>query len=417
MSILLKNVLLIDEKSTAHNKNCNILIDKGVIQSLNGKKAERVFDLKGKCVTPGWLDLNAHFNDPGIEFKEDITSGSQAAMKGGFTDVQIIPSTEPPIDSKSDVEYIRKNAHSAVTLHVSAALSEGLQGENLTEILDLHNAGAKSFSDGDRPIWNTELLLKALQYTASLEVPIFQNARDRHLSGNSQMHEGIMSTNLGMRGEPSLSEELIIMRDLEILKYSGGKLHFSKISSAKSVDLIKAAKKEGLSVTCDVAIHHLVFSDESIGDFNTYYKSLPPFRTERDRKALIKGLKEGVIDAICSNHRPQDQESKQLEFDLAEPGSISLQTFFPCLLKLSESIKMETLIDKVTNGPRSVLGIEPVRIDDGFPAKLTILNLDKTWVYNASSNESKSTNSPFWEQELKGFVSGTVNDDTISFFE
>ncbi|MEM6735861.1 MAG: dihydroorotase [Bacteroidota bacterium] len=416
MSLLLKSALISDFDSPYHHRKCDILIDKGIIFSLEGKTADQIVDLKGKTVCPGWFDLNANFNDPGKEYKEDIQSGSLVAAMGGFTDVQIVSDTTPPIETKTDVEYVKHRSQNGVNLHVSAALSEGLKGENLCEILDLHHAGASSVSDGDYPIWNSKLLLKALQYTSQIGLPIFQNPRDKHLSKNTDMHEGLVSTHLGMRGEPSLSEELTIKRDLDILKYSGGKLHFSRISCANSLELISDAKEKGLDVTTDVAIHHLLFTDESIGQFESNFKSIPPLRTDNDRKALLEGIKSGVVDAICSNHRPQDQESKQLEFDLAEPGAISLQTFYPSLLKIVDSVPFDLLLYCITNGPRKILRHDSITIDKNMPAKLTILDSECEWILNSVSNKSKSVNSPFWNQKLKGKVYGIVNGDFYNFF-
>lgn len=415
MSLLLKNVLVLDSNSPAHNKQVNLLIEKGIITSLNGRSASKEIDLKGKSAGYGWFDLNALFPDPGFEHREDIHSGSKVAQGGGFTDVCLMPNTSPPIESKSDVGYLMGKRSNEVDLHVCAAVSEGLKGENLTEMMDLHEAGVVAFCDGDQPIWNTELLLKALQYTADMGVPIFQNARDIHISAKTHMHEGKMSTNLGLRGEPSLSEELMIQRDVEILKYSGGSIHFSRISTAKSVDLVKAAKKAGLSVTCDVGIHHLIFTDESIGDFDTVFKALPPYRSEKDRKALIKGVKDGVIDAICSSHRPLDQECKQLEFDLADAGSSSLQTFFSSLMMVTKEIPIEILLDKIVNGPRKVLKMDQVKIDKGQKAKITVFDTNASWQLNSQTNLSKSQNSPYWDTDLTGQVIGTINGQKATF--
>ncbi|WP_420318030.1 dihydroorotase [Ekhidna sp.] len=413
MSILLKNVRVLDTNSPAHKKQVNILIKNGVITSLSGKSADEIYDLKGKSISCGFFDLNAHFNDPGYEHREDLQSGSEVAWSGGFTDICLIPATDPPIESKSDINYLVKNRVGLVDLHPIAATSESLKGENLTEMLDLYAAGAVGFSDGDYPLWNTELLLKALQYTQGIKAPIIQNARDLNISSNTQMNEGKFSTYLGLRGEPSISEELTIQRDIEVLKYSGGSLHFTKVSTAKGLELIKKAKKEGLSVTCDVSLHHLLFTDESIGDFDTIFKNTPPFRSNSDRKALIKGIKGGTVDAICSNHRPLDQESKQLEFDYADAGSISLQTFFSALMTISEDIPLEDLLQKVVNGPRKVLKKDEIKIDKGNVAKLAILDLDESWILNEQTNKSKSRNSPFWNKELKGRVMGVVNGEKM----
>jgi dihydroorotase len=414
MSLLLKKVQVLDSNSPAHTKQADILIENGKITSLKGKSAKKEIDLSGKMISCGWMDLNAQFNDPGNEHREDIESGSNSAQSGGFTDVWLTPETNPPITSKSDVNYLLKKSPDFIDIHPIAAISESLKGENLSEMLDLFDAGAGGFSDGDNPVWNTELLLKALQYTRDINVPIIQNARDISISSNTHMHEGKVSTHLGLRGEPSLSEEVIIQRDIEILKYSGGRLHFTKVTTAKGVDLIKKAKKEGLAVTCDAGLHHLLFTEDSLVDFDTNLKSLPPYRTESDRGALIKGVKDGTIDAICSNHRPYDQECKQLEFDLADPGSISLQTFYPVLLLVSKEIPMEILIDRVVNGPRKVMGMDTVKIAEGGVAKLTIFDPKASWVFNNNSNRSKSRNSPFWNQKLKGRVIGTINRKSIT---
>jgi dihydroorotase len=415
MSLLLKNALVVDLQSPYHNKKKDIFIKNGRIESFGKSAAKEVIDCKGKIVTPGWFDLNANFRDPGFEFKEDIASGSQTASNGGFTDVCLMPDNNPPVVSKSDVKYIKSKEIPGVDLHVSAAVSKNLDGDNLTEMIDLKKSGSVFFSEGDQAIWNTKLLLSALQYSSSIGARVFQNARDFHLSANSQMHEGLTSTGLGLKGEPSLSEELIIARDISILRYTGGKIHFSKISSSKSLDLIKKAKKEKLDVTCDVSIHHLLFNDTFVKDFDTTFKSLPPFRSETDRKALIKGITEGTIDAICSDHRPQDLESKKLEFDLADPGAISLQTFFPALKKIT-GIPFDILVDKITHGPRRILGMGEVKISKGSLAKITILDLDQKWVFNQSSNLSKSKNSPFWGKEMEGKVIATINGETVSIF-
>ncbi|MEP1093605.1 MAG: dihydroorotase [Cyclobacteriaceae bacterium] len=413
---MLKNALVLDLQSPYHNKKKDILIENGRITSFGKASSKKVIDCSGKIVTPGWFDLNANFCDPGFEFKEDLKSGSTAASNGGFTDVNLMPITNPSILTKSDVEYIKSREFPEVNLHVSGALSQNRDGENLTEMIDLQHAGVESFSEGDRPISNAKLLLKALQYTSQMNIPIFQNARDVNLSENAQMHEGVASTGLGLKGEPSLSEELVVARDLAILEYSGGRIHFSKISAAESVDLIRKAKKKKLNVTCDVSIHHLLFTDSHLRNFDSTFKSLPPFRTEVDRKSLLKGVVDGTIDAICSDHRPQDSESKKLEFDLADAGTISLQTFLPALLKIKEA-PLEVLIDKVTNGPRKVLGLDSVSIKKGAEAKITIFDVKYEWQLDKNTNSSKSVNSPFWEENLTGKVTGTVNGDSISIFE
>lgn len=417
MSLLLKDCVIQDFGSPWNGKSCNILIEHGKIISLNGQSASKVVNVGGRMVTTGWVDLSANFNDPGNEIKEDISSGIALAKQGGFTDIQLMADTNPPLETKSDINYVINRSSQGIDLHVSAAVSEELKGENLTEILDLHSAGAKSFSDGDLPIWNTELLLKALQYTSQANIRVFQNPRDIFLSRKTHMNEGLKSTQMGLSGEPGLSEVLTIKRDLEVLRYAGGAIHFSKISVGESVELIREAKSQGLDVTADVGVHHLLFTDESIGDFDTDFKSVPPFRSESDRIALIEGVKSGVIDAISSNHRPQDPESKLCEFDLALPGTISIQTFYSSILSIAGQIPVETLIERITAGPRKILNLDPISINEGEEAKLSILDPRKDWILDIDTNQSKSQNSPYWGKTLKGKVWGIVNGEFYEFFD
>ena len=409
MSFLLKNCLIYDRQSRHHLKKVNLLVEKGIIQSIGAKvSGENELDLNGAILTPGWVDINANFTDPGFEHKEDLESGSVTAQYGGFTDVAVSPTTDPVLETKGDVEYLKSKSDRTIKLHPIAALSEGINGENLTEMLDLREAGAVAFSDGMKPIWNSELLVKALQYVQKFGGLIISRPVDAHLSRNAQMHEGLTSTSLGMRGEPAISEKLAIANQLEILRYAGGRLHFSMISTADGLKLIKIAKKDGLKVTCDVGINHLRFTDRDVSNFDTNYKIEPPYRSEADRKALIKGVNDGTIDAIVSGHQPQDRESKFLEFDLASPGVISLQTVFSVLMSLKGELDLEAAIDRLTHGARKILGLETATIQEGAQARLAFFDPEKQWTLNKKSNQSKSENSPFWETELNGRTLGIV---------
>lgn len=417
MKLLLTNAQILDLNSPHHSKKSDILIENGMISGI-GKNlsAKQKIDLKGRLVAPGLVDLFANFNEPGFEHKEDIHSGVQTALFSGFTDVCLIPNTIPVIETKSDIKFL-KSRSKEVTLHPIAAISEGTKGENLTEILDLNEAGAIAFSDGINPIWNSELLLKALQYVRKFKGLVINRAKDVHLSQFSQMHEGTVSTSLGLKGEPVLSEEISIKRDLDILRYAGGRMHFTHISSAKALELIREAKKEGLQVTCDVAIHQLLFTDQGLLTFDSNLKVDPPFRSEKDRKALINGVRSGVVDAIVSSHQPQDTESKDLEFDLAEYGICSMPTLFSNLVKLSGEIQLEVLIDRMTGGPRQILQLEQVKIEKGNKAKLAIFDLEKTWTFDLDSNPSKSHNSPQYGMNLKGQCTGVINGELVSLFK
>ena len=416
MNILLKNAFVIDKNSPKHLQHTDVYIENGKISAFKDtKKADKILDLQGKHLTYGWFDLNANFNDPGREHKEDLYSGMQTACLGGFTDVNLISDTKPPIETKSDIKYLFNASSPEVDLHVTAVLSKKMECMQLNELLDANYAGAMSFGDGDFPIWNTELMVKALRYTSQMQIPIFQNPRDKYLSLYTQMHEGEISTMLGVKAEPSLSEELIILRDLKLLEEYGGKLHFNHISTKESVTLIKKAKQKKLNVTCGVGIHHLIFTDSAVENFDTNFKTLPPYRSLEDREALIEGLSDGTIDVICSNHRPQNTESKCVEFDQSIPGNISLQTFYPVLLMISEKIPFEDLTNKITVNPRKIIKSSNLgTIILNNQAKLTILDPDKEWKYDMNTNKSKSINSPFWEHTLKGKPYATINNNTVT---
>lgn len=416
MKIQLTNALILDPASPFNGQKVNLLIEDGRIEKIGsvdfgGKR----IDLEGALLSPGFVDLFAHFNDPGFEHKEDLKSGIGCALSGGYTDIFLIPNTHPPIASKGDVAYI-KGRSGAVDLWPMAGVSEDLKGENLSEILDLAQSGALAFTDGTTPIWNSELLLKALQYLKKDDGLIVNRPKDKSLSRFVQMHEGVVSTGLGLVGEPALSEEISIIRDLEILKYAGGRLHFSQLSSAKSVDIIKRAKKDGLQVTCDVNIHNLVLIDAELESFDTRLKLDPPLRTERDRKTLIKGLLDGTIDAIVSGHQPQDAESKDLEFDLAETGATGLQVVYSLLNMLSDQLPMEVAVSKLTHSPRSIMKLPAVKVQEGFPAKLSWFNPDVEWTFDLKSNTSKSINSYFFGKKLKGKCMGVLNGTYLTQF-
>lgn len=411
MEILIRAAKVIDPSSPHHNSTKDILIQDGVIKKIENHISfdGTVIEHENLMVSPGWFDMRAHFTDPGKEHKEDLESGSAAAAAGGFTDVLLLPNTDPVTSNKNSISYYLKwNKGADVNLHPAAAVTLGCQGKELTEMIDLYTAGAVAFTDGTEPIWHTDILLKSLQYLQTFDGVLINRPEDRMLTAFGTMHEGQVSTVLGMKGMPELAEEVMIDRDLELLKYAGGKIHFSLISSAGAVERIKKAKAEGLKVTADVDIHHLIFTDESLMDYDTSFKVNPPFRTEKDRLALIKGLEDGTIDAIVSDHQPHDQESKQLEFDLADFGIIGLQTFYPALLKALGK-KTEECIERITATPRKILGLKENSVVEGGDC-LTLFSPQITWSYNGKTNKSKSVASPFFNQQMKGKVIGIINN-------
>ncbi len=419
MSTLISSVKIVDKKSKHHLKVRNVLISKGKIEYIgsDSPKAAELIDGKGCLLSQGLCDLQASYTDPGEEQKEDLNTGSEAAMAGGFTDVVLLPNTVPPIQKKNDVKYLTKgNVSSLVQLHPIGAISIDLKGEALTDMLDLSEAGAIAFSDGLTPLWNSDLLLKSLQYIKKIDGLIIDRPEDKWLALFGTMNEGEHSALLGMKGIPALAEELAVARDIDILAYTNGRLHISNISTEGSVKLIKQAKKKGLTISCDVAAHQLVFDDSSVLSFDANYKVSPPFRSPSDCKALIKGLQEGVIDAIVSSHQPHDQESKQLEFDLADFGIIGQQTVLPMLAEVAETLGWELIFDKLTYQARAIIGLPISEIKEGEVANLMVFNPNKKWEYNLATNKSKSQNSPLFCKTLTGKVMAVFNNGQKRLF-
>lgn len=413
MSILISEAKILDPQSPYNGKKVNVLIKDGVISSIGTTrpKADKTINAKGAILSPGWMDLQANFCDPGYEYKEDIVSGRNVAMAGGFTDVAVLPNTKPVIQTKNDINYIKKgNSSSLVQLWPIAAISKNTEGEDFTEILDLEAAGAVAFSDGIKPLWNTDLLRKSMQYVQKFDGLVINRPQEIWLSQFGVMNEGVNSALVGMKGIPALAEEIAVARDLKILEYTGGKIHLSNISTVKAVALIRKAKKKGLNVTCDVAIHQLIYTDDNILDFESNFKVNPPLRAKKDIKALIKGLIDGTINAIVSAHQPQDEESKKLEFDEAEDGMNNMQVMLPMLNMIAKDVPMKLLIEKLTSGPRGILGLDNPVIDKGSLANVTLYNPTQKWVFDADTNQSKAANSPLFEQELSGKVLAVFNN-------
>ncbi|AHM62543.1 dihydroorotase, multifunctional complex type [Flammeovirgaceae bacterium 311] len=412
MKILIKDVRVISPGFSSDTYH--ILLEDGIFRSIAPSAsapetgADRVIDIPNLHLSAGWFDLRATFGEPGLEYKEDLESGSSAAAAGGYTDVLLMPNTEPVVDSKNSVHFIRGSRLSSPTrLHVAAAVSLGAKGEQLTEILDLHKAGALAFTDGLHPVSDPALIVRTLQYLQKTSGLFLNQPVEPRLTLGGQMHEGINSTLLGMKGIPAMAEEIALQRDLELLRYAGGRMHISCLSTAAAVALVRKAKAEGLAVTADVAVHNLVYTDELLMEFDTNFKLNPPLRSEQDRLALLSGLRDGTIDAIVSDHRPEDIENKRLEFDLAAFGAISLQTTYAALCSLPD-LSQELIVQKLTEGPRKVLGLPQVQISEGQEACCTLFVPELSWTMDESSNRSRSENSPYWQQELKGKAVGVI---------
>ena len=411
MSLLLNSLVVLDPTSKYHNLLVNILVSSdGKISKISRNKinvkARKSIDCQKKKVTLGWMDFNANFCDPGFEYKEDLNSATNLSAKSGFTDVLISPDTNPVIQSKNDIAYIKnKSINDFCTIHASASITKNSEGKQMNDLIDLHREGALAFSDNK--IENSELILNTLIYLKQFDGLYISRPQEKYLS-TGLVNDGINSNILGLKSIPNISETIAIERDLSLVEYSGGKIHFSGISTKESVELIRSAKKKGLKVTCDVPIYNLLFDDSKILDFDTNYKVYPPLRTKDDIEELFNGLNDGTIDVISSFHQPQDIDSKNCEFDKASFGIISIQTFYSNILEISRHISEDILIEKFTKNPRKILGLEIPKIEEGSFSLLTVLDEEGSWDYNETSNLSKSSNSPWMDWSLKGKVSGVV---------
>ncbi|SFT99903.1 dihydroorotase [Algoriphagus locisalis] len=400
MSILFKGLRIVNPEGIKEAKD--YVFDNGELilsASGNSSKFDQKIDASGWLLSEGWIDLRCSMGEPGHEYKESIESLAESLIASGFSAAVILPNTDPVIQSKGDVDFVLNRAKRYTPeLLIQGAVTKNTDGENLTEILDMHHqSGVSIFGEGVKPLANGDRYMKILQYLQKFNGVLFDHAYDPLLAIFGHMHEGENSTMLGIKGIPNLAEDVAIQRNLEIIRYAGGRVHFQTINTAKGVKLIREAKAEGLNVTADVSIYQLLFADKDLMDFDPYLKVLPPFRGDSDRAALIEGLKDGTIDALVSNHQPEDLDSKFMEFDLANFGMVGLQTFLPALVLLEKELGWELLIQKVTSGPKAIL---PHHLSPSW----TIFDPNSEWLYNEKSNKSNSSNSPWFGKNLKGQV-------------
>jgi len=410
--LLIQNVTVLDKESQYHTQTTDVLIVEGIFSEI-GKVSKRddmeVINGKGQYLSPGFFDMNVNFGEPGLETKEDIDSGSKAAMAGGFSGVALMPNTQPSVDSKSEVAYLVNRAKgNLVDMFPLGSISLNREGKELAELYDMQLAGAVAFTDGDHPVTDAGLMSRALLYSKGFDGLIMSYAEDKNIAAKGKMNEGVNSTLLGMKGNPALAEELMISRDLYLAEYNNSRIHFSTISTAKSVDLIRQARKKGVQVTCDVAVHHLVFTDDKLSGFDSNYKVKPPLRSSSDVKALLAGLKDGTIDAIVSQHTPHETEFKNVEFEIAYNGTIGLQTVLPLALKAGLSPEM--IVEKLAVNPRQILSLTVPHIAKGQKANLVMFDPSAQWEYTTELNYSKATNSALIGQTLKGKVSMVFNN-------
>jgi dihydroorotase len=413
MHILLKNVKIIAPSSPLHGQQKDISIQNGIIHQVADHLEDAhatVISGSNLHVSAGWMDVFAHFCDPGQEYKEDLQSGIRAASAGGFTTVMVIPNTQPALHTKPQIEYVlSKSRHAAATVLPIGAATKNLEGTGLAEMYEMQQAGAVAFSDGIRPIQSPGLMLKTLQYIKAFDGTLIQLPDDQSISAHGLMHEGIYSTRLGMPGKPALAEELIIQRDLELARYTDSRIHFTGISTRKSVALIAAAKAAGIKVTCSATPYHLSLTDAKLINYDTHLKVNPPLRSEDDVKALQEAVLHGTIDCIATHHLPQDWDAKQLEFEYAKNGMIGLESAFGVLRQYLPQLPLEQLINMLTTQPRKIFGLAQPALQEGAAANLTVFDPDADWQFTEAHIASRSKNSAYIGEQLKGKVYATVN--------
>lgn len=426
MNILLRSATIIDKGSPFHLQQKDILISEGIIKDIGDKlkadKDTKIIEEKNQFVSCGWIDMYANLCDPGFEQKETIESGLRAAAAGGFTGVCIIPTTNPVIQSKGQIEYLKKKAEgNLVNIFPLGAVTQKCEGKELAELYDMHNAGAIAFSDGENTIGHADLMMRALQYTVRNNSVIYSHADEETISHGGQMNEGMISASLGMKGIPAMAEELIVVRDLYLAEYTNSRIHFPCISTKHSVELIREAKKNGVKVTCGVNPINLFFDDSAMKDFDSNLKLNPPLRTQEDIAALKIGFKDRTIDVICSAHQPQNIELKDVEYEYAAFGMINLQTAFSLAVSSLGEVRWDTdlglveeLAEKLSANPKKILNVgDNTNIGVGSNANLTVFSTEENFIFTKENNRSISSNSSLFNMKLKGKVIATINNNQI----
>jgi len=420
MKVLIKQARIISPSSPLNGQIKDILISNGIIAQINAlisEKADQVIEQPGLCVSIGWMDIFSNFGDPGYEYKETLETGAKAAAAGGFTDVMVLPNTNPVVHSKSQVEYIvQKSKPYVVNIHPVGAVTKNTDGKELAEMYDMHQSGAVAFGDGTNPIQSAGIVLKALQYVKSFDGTVIQIPEDKSIGANGLINEGIISTQLGLPGKPTIAEEILIARDIKLARYAESKLHFTGVSSAKSLEYIKRAKEGGIKISCSVTPYHLFFTDTDMQGYDTNLKVNPPLRTAGDRQALLKAVADGTVDCFASHHFPQNWDGKTCEFEYAKEGMIGLESLFGVLGTLGISnleFGLDGLITLLSVNPRKIFSLDLPEIKEGAAACLTLFTPDEEYVFEEHMIKSKSKNSPFTGKKLKGKVIGIINNGKV----
>ncbi len=418
--VLLEDVHVFDPAEKIDEK-MNIILENGKIAKLQkGKPANyagKIIPMAGAMALPGLFDMHVHLREPGREDEETIMSGSFASANGGYTGIACMPNTDPAIDSQEVIKYIKKQASgSLVDVFPVAAITKGRKGEELAPIAEMVEAGAVGISDDGSPVMNAELMRRALEYSKMFDIPVLGHEEDANLSCNRHMHEGYYSTKLGLPGIPSVSEEIMVARDIMLTEYTGGRFHVCHISTARSVDLVRQAKAKGIAVTCEVTPHHFTLTDREVETYNTNTKMNPPLRSSEDLEAILSGIKDGTIDAIASDHAPHSIEEKEAEYIYAPFGITGIETQWGLIvseLLKKKIISMRKLYDLCIANPRNILNIPVPKIKIGETVNLTIADTDMKWKLTEGKSYSKSANTPFSEKELTGKCLAVINGDYI----
>jgi dihydroorotase len=405
----------------------DLVIEKGKIREIRSRGGSpqetqsegTIIDATGKVVVPGLIDMHVHLREPGREDEETIVSGAEAAVAGGFTSIACMPNTDPPIDNESVVRFIIRQAEQTpVAVYPIAAVTKGRQGKELAEIADLVEAGAVAVSDDGSPVSTPGLMRRALEYTKMFDIPVISHCEELSLTADGVMNEGRMSTVLGLRGMPSVAEDIMVARDIALAEYTGGRLHVAHVSTARSVELIRQAKGRGVRITAEATPHHFTLTDETVRSFDTNLKMNPPLRTAGDIEAIRGGLVDGTIDVIATDHAPHSIEEKEVEFDVAPFGLIGLETALALVLtELVDPglLRLPDAVAAMTSHPAAILGIEGGRLQEGKKADVTIIDPKKTWTVDVTRFRSKSRNSPFGGRNLKGRVELVLIDGEIVY--
>ena len=414
--LVLQGGTILDPLS-GRSKKGNVVIERNKIKSVGstgGAKGETKIDCSGLVITHGFCDVHVHFREPGREDKETLQTGSRAALAGGFTRVCVMPNTSPPLDTPESIRFIVEKAEECpVHIHPIGAVTKGQKGQELTEVQGIITEGAVALSDDGFPISDAQVMRLALEYTSMFDKPVINHAEDECLRNNGLMHEGEISTRLGLAGNPSLAEAIMIQRDLELANMIQAKLHVPHVSSSGGAANIRRMKKLNPNITAEVTPHHLFFNDQALLEYNTNFKVAPPIRTEDDRKELIKAVKDGTFDCIATDHAPHTIDEKEATFESAPFGMIGLESCFGAVNKVLD-MPLKELLKLLTVNPRRVMGFEEDLFKIGCAAELTILDPAQEWIYKEQNIYSKSRNTPFIGEKLKGKVRYTISKGTIA---